>query len=136
MRAPHITCPRIWLAVLRLSEYGGEKGTVREPETGRKRRIWRRCISPHAAQNDTSRRSTLDRRATRHPRYAQSLRVRKRIEEGFGWAKTIGGLRRLRHRRFPNADFQFTLTFAAYNLVRLRHTWILEVIVVKLDRAA
>ena len=62
--------------------------------------------------------------------------MRKRIEEGFGWAKTIGGLRKLKHRRFPNADFQFALTFAAYNLVRLRHTWILEDIVEKHDREA
>ena len=58
--------------------------------------------------------------------------MRKCIEEGFGWAKTIGGLRKLNHCRFSNADFQFTLTFAAYNLVRLRHTWILEAIVEKL----
>ncbi|MDE0342694.1 MAG: transposase, partial [Deltaproteobacteria bacterium] len=49
-----------------------------------------------------------------------SQRVRKRIEEAFGWAKTIGGLRKLKHRGLPKVDFQFTLTFAAYNLVRLR----------------
>ena len=62
--------------------------------------------------------------------------MRKRIEEGFGWARTIGALRKLNHCRFPNADFQFALTFAAYNLVRLRHPWILEAIVEKLDREA
>ncbi len=49
-----------------------------------------------------------------------SQRIRKRIEEGFGWAKTIGGMRKLKHRGLAKVDFQFTLTFAAYNLVRLR----------------
>ena len=77
-------------------------------------------MSPHVAQNDTNRRSAIDRRTTRHPGYAHSQRVRKRIEEAFGWAKTIGGLRKLKHRGLPKVDFQFTLTFAAYNLVRLR----------------
>ena len=85
-------------------------GTVREPETGRKLCLWHRCVSPHAAQNQTNRRSALDRRATRHPSYAQSLRVRERIEEGFGRAKTIGGLRKLKHRGFPKVDFRFALT--------------------------
>ena len=68
------------------------------------------AVSPHAAQNDTSQHSTLDRRTIRHPRYAQSLRVRKRIFEGFGRAKTIGGLRKLKHRELPKEGFQFTLT--------------------------
>ena len=54
------------------------------------------------------------------PGYAHSQRVPKRIEEAFGWAKTIGGLCRLRHRGLPKVDLQFPLTFAAYNLVRLR----------------
>ena len=52
--------------------------------------------------------------------YAVSQRIRKRIEEGFGWAKTIGGIHKLKHRGLAKVDFQFTLTFAAYNLVRLR----------------
>ena len=77
-------------------------------------------VSPHVAQNDSNRRSAIDRRTTRHPGYAHSQRVRKRIEEAFGWAKTVGGLRKLKHRGLPKVDFQFTLTFAAYNLVRLR----------------
>ena len=55
-------------------------------------------VSPHVAQNDTHRRSAIDRRTTRHAGYAQSQRVRKRIEEAFGWAKTVGGLRKLKHR--------------------------------------
>ena len=77
-------------------------------------------VSPHVAQNQTNRRSAIDGRTTRHAGYAQSQRVRKRIEEAFGWAKTVGGLRKLKHRGLPKVDFQFTLTFAAYNLVRLR----------------
>ena len=81
-----------------------------------------RCVnvSPHLAQNDRHRRSAIDRRTTRHRGYAVSQRIRKRIEEGFGWAKTIGGMRKLKHRGLAKVDFQFTLTFAAYNLVRLR----------------
>lgn len=43
----------------------------------------------------------------------------KRIEEAFGWAKTVAGLRKLRHRGLPKVDWQFTLAMAAYNLVRL-----------------
>jgi hypothetical protein len=54
-------------------------------------------VTPHVAQN-TSRRSAIDRRTTRHPGYAASQRLRKRIEEGFGWIKTTGGLRQTRHR--------------------------------------
>jgi len=54
-------------------------------------------VTPHIAQN-TTRRSAIDRRTTRHSGYDMSQRIRKRIEEGFGWMKTIGGLRRVRHR--------------------------------------
>ena len=54
-------------------------------------------VTPHIAQN-TTRRSAIDRRTTRHPGYATSQRVRKRIEEAFGWIKTVGGLRKTRHR--------------------------------------
>ena len=46
-------------------------------------------------------------------------RIRKRIEEAFGWAKTVAGLRKTRHRGLPKVDWQFTLAMAAYNLVRL-----------------
>ena len=67
-------------------------------------------VSPHVAQNDTNRRSAIDRRTTRHPGYAHSQRVRKRIEEAFGWAKTVGGLRKLKHRGLPQVDFQSLLS--------------------------
>jgi hypothetical protein len=59
------------------------------------------------------------RRQRLHPGYALSLRTRKRIEEAFGWAKTVAGLRKARHRGLPKVDWQFTLAMAAYNLVRL-----------------
>ena len=76
-------------------------------------------VTPHVAQNTNGRRSAIDGRTTRHPGYAISLRIRKRIEEAFGWAKTVAGLRKARHRGLPKVNWQFTLAMAAYNLVRL-----------------
>jgi IS5 family transposase len=76
-------------------------------------------VTPHVAQNDSGRRSAIDGGTTRHPGYAASLRIRKRIEEAFGWAKTVAGLRKARHRGRPNIDWQFTFAMAAYNLARL-----------------
>src|SRR5262249_30264868 len=61
----------------------------------------------------------LTARPTRHSGYGVSQRIRKRIEEAFGWAKTVAGLRKLRHRGLPKVDWQFTLAMAAYDLVRL-----------------
>ena len=82
-----------------------------------------RCANatPHVAQNDTRRTSAIDGRTTRHTGYAVSQRIRKRIEECFGWAKTVGGLRKSRFVGRARLDFQFMLTFAAYNLVRMRN---------------
>ncbi len=57
---------------------------------------------------------------TRHPGYALSQRRRKRVEEIFGWMKTIGGLRKLRHRGGARVEWQFLFVAAVYNLVRLR----------------
>jgi IS5 family transposase len=76
-------------------------------------------VTPHLAQNTSGRRSAIGGRTTRHPGYAVSQRIRKRIEEAFGWAKTVAGLRKVRHRGLPKIDRQFTLAMAAYNLVRL-----------------
>jgi hypothetical protein len=59
------------------------------------------------------------RRTTRHPGYALSQRIRKRIEEAFGRAKTVAGLCKLRHRGLPKVHWQLTLAMAAYDLVRL-----------------
>jgi transposase len=77
-------------------------------------------ITPHIAQHTTGRRSAIDARTTRHPGYAISQQKRKLVEQGFGWMKTIGGLRKLRHRGGPLVEWVFTFTAAAYNIVRLR----------------
>ncbi|MGH7225071.1 MAG: IS5 family transposase, partial [Gemmataceae bacterium] len=77
------------------------------------------AVTPHVAQNDTGRRSAIDGRTTRHPDYAVSIRIRKRIEEAFGWAKTVAGLRKMRHRGLPKVGWQFILAMTAYDLVRL-----------------
>jgi len=74
-------------------------------------------VTPHVAQK--SRHSAIDGRTTRHDGYAVSLRVRKRIEEVFGWMKTVGGLRKTRHRGTARVGWMFTLTAAAYNLIRI-----------------
>lgn len=77
-------------------------------------------VTPHVAQNTTARRSAIDGRTTRHPGDAVSQRTRKLVEQAFGWLKTIGGLRKLRHRGGPLVDWIFTFSAAAYNIVRLR----------------
>jgi IS5 family transposase len=74
--------------------------------------------TPHAALKKKSR--SLDRRTTRHAGYDISQRARKRIEEVFGWMKTVAGLRKLRHRGGARANWQFLFAAAAYNLVRMR----------------
>jgi transposase len=76
-------------------------------------------VTPHIAQNTSGRRSAIDGRTTRHPGYAVSQRTRKRIEEAFGWIKTVGGLRQTRHRGTARVGWLFTLTAAACNLIRL-----------------
>jgi transposase len=78
-------------------------------------------VTPHVAQNDKHRRSAIDTRTTRHPGYLISQKKRKRVEEIFGWLKTVGGLRKLRHRGLDRVDWMFTFAVAAYNLVRLRN---------------
>jgi len=78
-------------------------------------------ITPHIAQNDTNRRSAVDERTTRHTGYQVSQKKRKRIEEVFGWMKSIGLLRKLRHRGLERVGWMFTFTAAAYNLVRIRN---------------
>ena len=78
-------------------------------------------VTPHVAQNTTGRASAIDERTTRHPGYATSQRVRKRVEEIFGWMKTIGLMRKTRHKGVDRVGWIFTLTAAAYNLVRMRN---------------
>ena len=83
-----------------------------------------RCldITPHVAQN-TGRRggSAIDGRTTRHAGYAVSMRKRKRVEEIFGWLKTIGVLRKTRHKGKGRVGWMFTFAVAVYNLVRIRN---------------
>src|SRR5438874_5626908 len=78
-------------------------------------------VTPHVAQNTGHRRrSAIDDRTTRHAGYAVSQQRRKRVEEIFGWLKTIGLMRKTRHRGTRRVDWMFTFALAAYNLVRIR----------------
>jgi IS5 family transposase len=77
-------------------------------------------VTPHVAQNQARRGgSALDLRTVRHPGYAVSQWVRKRVEEAFGWMKTVGGLRRTRYRGRQRVQMHAYLVAAAYNLVRI-----------------
>lgn len=77
-------------------------------------------VTPHVAQNTSRRVSAIDGRTTRHPGYAVSQRLRKRGEEIFGWFKTIGLMRKTRHRGRARVGWQFLFTAAVYNLMRMR----------------
>jgi IS5 family transposase len=77
-------------------------------------------VTPHLAQNDTYRRSAIDARTTRHASYSISQRKRKRIEELFGWGKTIGTLRKVKVRGLARVAAVFHLAAAAYDLIRMR----------------
>jgi hypothetical protein len=76
-------------------------------------------VTPHVAQNTTNRRSAIDGRTTRHVGYLISQQLRMRIEQVFGWGKTIGGLRRTRLRGLARTRFGTYLIGAAYNLLRI-----------------
>ncbi len=76
-------------------------------------------VTPHVAQNDRGRRSAIDGRTTRHEGYKASVRVRKRIEEVFGWMKTAAGQRKSRFRGTSRVAMAFTFSAAAYNLIRM-----------------
>ena len=76
-------------------------------------------VAPHVAQNTTNRVSAIDGRTTRHPGYAASQIIRKRIEESFAWTKTIAGLHKTKHRGVGRVAFQFVFAMAAYNLIRM-----------------
>jgi transposase len=77
-------------------------------------------VTPHVTQNTNGRSSAIDSRTTRHEGYAVSLRCRARIEEIFGWLKTVGGQRKTRYRGEELVGWMFDLSLAAYNLVRMR----------------
>ena len=76
-------------------------------------------VTQHVAQNDHGRASAIDARTTRHPGYTVSLILRKRLEEAFGWIKTIGGQAKTHFRGTPRVNWMFTLAAAAYDLIRL-----------------
>lgn len=78
-----------------------------------------RGVTPHVAQNTTGRRSAIDGRTTWRPGYALSQRARKRVEEVFGWMKTVGGFRRTRYRGLDRTGLAGYLVATAYNLVRM-----------------
>ena len=101
-------CGRITLGADKAFDVAGHVAKLREMN-----------VTPHVAQNTTNRASAIDGRTTRHPGYALSQRIRKRIEEAFGWIKVSGGLRKTRHRGLERVGWSFTFTAAAYNLIRI-----------------
>jgi transposase len=80
-----------------------------------------RRVTPHVAQNVSNRRSAIDGRTTRHDGYGVSQRKRKRVEEVFGWIKTVALQRKTRFRGLERVGWMFTFAAAAYNLVRMRN---------------
>lgn len=79
-------------------------------------------VTPHVAQNVCRNRvSAIDNRTASHPGYAVSQRKRKRVEEIFGWMKTVGLMRQTRHRGEDRVGWVFTFTAAVYNIVRMRN---------------
>src|SRR5262249_3931036 len=76
-------------------------------------------IKRHVGQETSNRLSAIDGRTNRHCGYEVSQQKRKRVEEPFGWGKTIGGLARPMLRGVKKLDFKFTLTMAAYDLIKL-----------------
>ena len=78
-------------------------------------------VTPHVAQNNKNRSSAIDSRTTRHAGYEISQWKRKLVEEIFGWLKTIGLMRKTRHRGLKRGGWMFTFTSAVYNLIRIRN---------------
>jgi Transposase DDE domain len=101
-------CGRVTLGADKAFDVAGHAAKLREMN-----------VTPHVAQNTTNRASAIDGRTTRHPGHAASQRIRKRIEEAFGWIKVPGGLRKTRSRGLERVGWSFTLTAAAYNLIRV-----------------
>jgi transposase len=79
------------------------------------------AVTPHVAQSTRNRASAIDERTTRHAGYPISQKKRKRVEEIFGWMKTVGMLRKTRHRGTDRVGWMFTFGVAAYNLIRMRN---------------
>jgi transposase len=97
---------------------GGDKGFDTKDFVSTIRRL---KVTPHVAQNIANRSSAIDGRTTRHAGYEVSQRKRKRVEEIFGWVKTIGLMRKTRHRGRERVGWMFRLALALYNMVRIRN---------------
>jgi hypothetical protein len=96
---------------------GGDKAYDTQHFVAEVRRLG---VTSHVSQNTNGRRSAIDRRrTTRHAGYAVSVRFRKRIEEAFGWIKTVGGLCKTRHSGTDRVGWMFSFVAAAYNVVRI-----------------
>ncbi len=95
---------------------GGDKGFDAEDFVNELRAM---RVTPHVAQNTSGRRSAIDGRTTSRAGYRASQRIRKRIEEAFGWIKTVAGQRKTKFRGRDRVGWAFTFAAAAYNLVRL-----------------
>ncbi len=95
---------------------GADKGYDTEEFVGAMRDL---NVTPHVAQKAKG--SAIDGRTTRHPGYEISQRARKRVEEIFGWLKTVGLMRKLRHRGTDRVGWMFVFACAVYNLVRIRN---------------
>jgi hypothetical protein len=103
-------------ATARRRTVAGDKGYDTRGFTAEARALG---FTPHVAQNTTRRRSAIDGRTTRHAGHQVSMRIRKRIEEPFGWIKTIGGGRKLRYIGTERNRAWFKITAAVYNLIRI-----------------
>jgi transposase len=101
----------------RRATLGGDKGYDTQAHVRELRGLW---VTPHVAQNDKGRSSAIDDRTTTHVGYEISQRKRKAVEQVFGWGKTVGLIRKTKHRGKERVGWMFTLTQAAYNLVRMR----------------
>jgi hypothetical protein len=114
-----------WLCIELLRENGGyrlEKGMSRTIRIVDGTIVRESNVTPHVAQNlERPGGSAIDARTTQQVGYAIRQRKRKRIEECFGWLKTIALLRKVRHRGLFKVEWNFTFAAAAYNLIRMRN---------------
>ena len=101
----------------RRSTLGGDKGYDTQAHVRDLRELG---VTPHVAQNDKGRSRAIDDRTTTHVGYEISQCKRKAVEQVFGWGKTVGPIRKAKHRGRDRVGWTFTFTQAAYNLVRMR----------------
>jgi transposase len=101
----------------RRSTLGGDKNYDTQDHVRQLRELG---VTPHVAQNDKNRSSAIDDRTTTHAGFEISQRKRKAVEQVFGWGKTVGPIRKTKHRGRDRVGWMFTFTQAAYNLVRMR----------------